>query len=215
MRFIYFEGPDEQMCGLSDAEMPCAYCGRMARAFALDVADCREPLPSGTAASPAQAAKWDRREGRHGCYDCLRSGRFEFTHATEVGFLLSPDSISPFEDDGEPPLPPASFPQSAIVELRRTPRFPIWQDEERSPWLVHCNDFMVYLGTWAPADFLRHAANGDGRGPFLEMTRPEQAGLWDFAAQDREEEHPSDWYATYYAFRCRHCGKLRGQWDNP
>jgi len=22
-----------------------------------------------------------------------------------------------------------------------------------------------------------------------------------------------DWHATYYVFKCKHCGKLKGNWD--
>lgn len=208
MKFTYFEGPQDEMGGFRGTEVPCDLCGKTTACFSLDFADCEELFPTGGRLSS------DQRQGKLGCYDCLCIGRFEFSHTTEVGTLLSPRFLQQYPDL-DLPLPPVEFPKSAITQLRRTPTYISWQGEESSPWLVHCGDFMVYLGSWQPADFLRNAPNGDGRALFIEMTDPEQCELWDAAARDRGEEHPSDWYAAYYAFRCRHCGKLRGQWDMP
>jgi len=84
-----------------------------------------------------------------------------------------------------------------------------WQQEL---WLVHCNDFMTYLGTWEPADFYANAEAGDGRSLFFEMTEPEYQHLWDASIREGENRLES-WQAEYYAFRCNHCGKLRGNWD--
>ena len=73
---------------------------------------------------------------------------------------------------------------------------------------------MVYLGEWKPKDFNDNASDGDGRRLFLEMTDEKWDHLWD-AATPAGEAKPKAWYASYYAFRCRHCGKLRGNWDCP
>jgi hypothetical protein len=47
---------------------------------------------------------------------------------------------------------------------------------------------------------------------FLEMTDNDLNHLWDESLEDGKLELKS-WYATYYAFECQHCGKLRGNWD--
>jgi hypothetical protein len=72
---------------------------------------------------------------------------------------------------------------------------------------------MAYIGTWEPADFVRHSPTGDGRTLFLAMTRdPELQFLWDHCLEPGETA-PTGWHAVYYAFRCLHCGDLAGNWD--
>jgi uncharacterized protein CbrC (UPF0167 family) len=96
-----------------------------------------------------------------------------------------------------------------MEEIRRTPQIVTWQEER---WLAHCNDFMAYVGTWEPSDFVANSPSGDGRALFLDMTDEDEAHLWDESVDD-EEEAPQSWHATYYVFECLHCGKLRGNWD--
>jgi len=71
---------------------------------------------------------------------------------------------------------------------------------------------MVYIGTWEPKDFHEQASDQDGRKLFMTMTAPEYQHLWD-ESLGRTEEKLSRWHATYYVFKCRHCGTLRGNWD--
>ena len=70
---------------------------------------------------------------------------------------------------------------------------------------------MVYQGTWEPEDFYRHSPTGDGRSLFYEMT-DEYQNLWDDSLPEGQTVL-KQWHATYYVFKCRHCGKLRGNWD--
>lgn len=105
--------------------------------------------------------------------------------------------------------PPKEFPREAMAELRHTPQFVTWQQEL---WLVPCSDFMAYLGTWQPKDFYANAPDGDGRSLFLKMTDKDNAHLWD-ESMGVGALRLDSWYATYYVFRCLHCGKLRGNWD--
>jgi uncharacterized protein CbrC (UPF0167 family) len=130
----------------------------------------------------------EARHGKIGCYNCLRAGRFEFWHDSEHG--------TPCSDQ-------------ALAELRRTPRIVTDQDER---WLTHCRDFMVYQGTWEPADFYENAQNGDGRALFVKMTDPDDQDLWDNCWSDRSQPL-SYWYATYYVFKCLRCGMMKGYWD--
>jgi len=148
----------------------------------------------------------DEKESRNGCMNCLRDGKFEFWHDTEYG-LLDEKGLRKFYNHNMDNPPPVSV--DRLIELKRTPQIVTWQQELG---LTHCNDFMIYKGTWDPSDFYRHSKNGDGRGLFLEMTDGDLNHLWDESLDDGQSEWKR-WYATYYAFECRHCGKLRGNWD--
>ena len=89
------------------------------------------------------------------------------------------------------------------------PQIVTWQQEL---WLTHCNDFMAYIGTWEPRDFYANTLGGDGRALFHEMTDKHYRHLWDESARPGSQRLES-WRATFYAYRCLHCGKLRGNWD--
>lgn len=191
MKFEYFKGPLEHMSGLSAEECVCSLCGKESRCFELDYSICPE-------------LGQDKNE-KFGCYDCLKSGRFEFWHDTDIGVLDTNGLTKQYNHN----LPkPEDFPDESMVLLRRTPQIVTWQQEL---WLTHCNDFMVYMGTWSPEDFYENAPDGDGRSLFLKMT-DHYPNLWDDSLREGETELAS-WHATYYVFKCRHCGMLTGNWD--
>jgi hypothetical protein len=213
MEFRYFRAPRECMSDRIDGEMICSICGAVGNCFRI------EYLPN--------QPEVDTR-GAVGCYDCLRFGRFEFTHYTEAGFLdhegllsweapeekviaVDPTgnvvevSVIPAHD-----VAPPGFSAETLTELRRTPGFRTLQGG--ATWLCHCDDFMAYLGEWEPSDFHRHAPDGNGQALFEAMTDDEwQRELW------LPGESPSGWerfdVPPYYAFRCLHCDILRGWWD--
>jgi uncharacterized protein CbrC (UPF0167 family) len=86
-----------------------------------------------------------------------------------------------------------------------------WQYE---PWLTHCGDFMAYIGTWQPSEFVLHAPDGNGRAQFMKMTRDvDLQHVWDEACDEGESMPADDWNLSYYAYRCLHCGELAGNWD--
>ena len=143
---------------------------------------------------------------QYGCASCLKEGRFTFWHDTEIG-LLEDGHLSTFYRH-HIPIPP-DFSQEAVVLLERTPQFISWQ---QAHWLVHCNDFMIYLGEWRPKDFSRFASDGNGRALFVQLTQ--QPEIWDTAIVDGKPE-PDSWYISFYGFRCRHCGIYRGYYDLP
>jgi uncharacterized protein CbrC (UPF0167 family) len=190
LTFNYFQGPLEDMAHLVKGEHECSLCGRIAACFELDFAICGE---------------MGEKEGRLGCVECLNRGRFEFWHDTDIG-LLDENGLAKVYNHNR--TPPPDFPESAKVELRRTPRIVTWQQEL---WLTHCNDFMAYQGTWEPKDFYRLSPTGDGRALFHEMT-DEWQNLWDDSLPAGETKLKG-WHATYYVFKCKHCGKLKGNWD--
>lgn len=191
--FRYFQGPQEHMSNLASEPVACHFCGSFGDGFELDFSIC--------------ALSDEEKEGRHGCVRCLSEGRFEFWHDTDIGVLDENGLKKVYKHNGSAP---ADFSRSALVALRRTPQIVTWQQEL---WLSHCSDFMVYIGTWGPADFERNAPDGDARALFLRMTRdPGLQFLWDECLVPHEKI-PGSWNATYYAFKCSHCGTLAGNWD--
>jgi uncharacterized protein CbrC (UPF0167 family) len=191
MQFKYFKGPFEDMNGLREDECVCSLCANTGRCFELDYTICPE--------------LGDEKEGKLGCSDCLNAGRFEFWHDTDIG-LLDENGLTKVYNHNQPA--PPEFSKAALVALRRTPQFVTWQQEL---WLTHCNDFMVYQGTWEPQDFYRNAQDGDGKALFLKMT-DHYPNLWDDALIEGETEL-TGWHATYYVFKCRQCNTLKGNWD--
>lgn len=191
MKFDYFQGPTEDMSSLREGINKCSLCGKDGPCFELDFAICPE--------------LGDKKEGKLGCYHCLIKGRFEFWHDTDIG-MLDENGLAKVYNHNQP-IPP-DFPEESLVSLRRTPQIVTWQQEL---WLTHCNDFMVYQGTWEPKEFYRNAPDGDGRALFLRMT-DDYPHLWDDSLSKGETKLTS-WHATYYVFKCKHCGILKGNWD--
>ena len=188
--FRYFCGPQHEMSALVEGDASCSLCGQRSRCFRLEYTLCTS-LTS------------DAKESAIGCFECLRKGRFEFWHDTEIGVL---DEYGLTHEYNHNQPPPPDFPPSALVELRRTPQIVTWQQEL---WLTHCNDFMAYTGAWEPKDFYANAPGGDGRALFLEMTDKVYRHLWDESLPPGAQRLES-WHATFYAFRGLHCGKALG-----
>lgn len=191
--FKYFRGPQHDMAALVDGDSTCSLCGQVGPCFRLEYALC------------SQLSK-EQKQLALGCFSCLRKGHFEFWHDTEIGVLDEKGLKHVYNHNQSPPL---DFPNTALAELRRTPQFITWQQEL---WLVHCSDFMAYVGTWEPKDFYANASDGDGRTLFHKMTDQKHRHLWDVSLRQGATQLES-WHATYYAFRCLHCDKLRGNWD--
>lgn len=190
MYFRYFKGPSNDMSNYVEGSHMCSYCKTKSK-------DCFEvpPVENESASSV----------NRIGCYSCLRAGRFEFWHDTEFGLLLD-DGLKEFYDYH---IPPTEMLDSKVLqELRRTPQIVTIQQER---WLVHCGDFMTYIGRWDPVDFISHSPTGKGRDLFLDMTAEYQAHLWDDCKL--EKANNSSWAVYYYSFRCEECKQLRGYWE--
>ena len=202
MRFKLFEAPESEMRGLLDGDRTCSLCGNTGRCFELGTAD------------PDSLPEKHLRSGV-GCYSCLREGRFEFFHITAAGYL----GASGLEHYGPPPeeeevviVSPSGKPidvkraepqqrhsisEEAIVELRRTPDFPTWNEVD---WPVHCGGFMIFLGPWQPRDFNNHASRA-GRELFCSSVDPDNRDLW-------PEDSSSEWGVCCFVFKCTSCGQL-------
>ena len=192
------------MSDLIRDERRCDLCGDTGACFSLD----RSMNPPPGASS--------------GCFGCLKAGRFGFFHVTEVGYL-DRDGLTNYDDeppeprrllvvgpDGDAELRPGAAipapqpvvpPPSAVEELRRTPDFPTWNEV---PWLVHCSDFMVYMGTWQPAQIRAAAAT---RSIPAEELLEAMAGTGATMPTDPLE---GSWALTFHVFQCLACHTLRG-----
>lgn len=93
----------------------------------------------------------------------------------------------------------------AVIEAvaYRTPGYTGWQGEQ---WWTHCGDAGEFLGRFGTQE--------------LEALGPEAvAAIKDTAGLEGEELDllmstlDKDGSPTAYIFRCRHCGKLGGDWD--
>jgi uncharacterized protein CbrC (UPF0167 family) len=189
-----FAGPTSEMVGYVETPTPCTFCGTIAPGIDLRRAH-RTPYTEA------------QRAGKVGCLTCLTDGRFTFFHITQVGYLFEDGLRDPFQDRAIPESKHHISPES-IELLRRTPQFPSWNEVE---WPVHCNDFMVFLGPWKPTDFGSNAKaeHTTAKALFRRMTPRQDHGIW-------PAEDLSEWpigYLTYFAFRCRPCGRLHGVID--
>jgi len=192
MLFRYFEGPIDEMFTVGEGTHECSICGKEnSMCFELEFAET-DRFPE------------KERDGKLGCVNCLKNGEFEFCHHTEFGYI---NKEGKFDTPQNRPEGVKALEHAKLEEFRRTPGFSTWQTEQ---WLIHCNDFMTYKGTWEPEDFKKNSKDGDGKQLFLDMTDKDWDHLWDESMEDGELE---EWYATYYVFECKHCGKLRGNWD--
>lgn len=207
----YFDAPWSET-GFEEGPERCAFCGQESRQVR-PLGELANPLPAG---DPRFAA------GNFGCFDCLRAGAFEIGHDVEDG-RLAPDRIVPRSElrpsvvDNEAlehrrrreanEAMLARISGSARRELSRTPPFNAWQG---AVWLIHCDDFMRFIGVWAHDDFVDHSPDGD-------------AAAFFYAISDGVVEYEEQWgpdaseYAdcSFYAFACRHCGAYRGYVDSP
>ena len=161
MNFIYFKGPISDMSDLVEGRQCCSICSTV-HDYCFDLEY-----------SHTKSFSDEEKEGKLGCYDCLRNGEFEFWHDTEFGFLDEKGFTRIYTHNMEHP---PKLDESVLTELRRTPPIVTYQPHV---WLTHCNDFMVYTGTWEPLDFYKSSATGDGRDLFMEMTDSVINHLWD------------------------------------
>ncbi|MCU0352449.1 MAG: CbrC family protein [Cytophagales bacterium] len=142
------------------------------------------------------------------CLDCLSNTDIKFSHDSECG---------PVVWENVPSTVLADFgnvrdyvAERSIRELLITPAFTSIQG---GIWKVHCKDFMVFRGIWIPCDFTANSQNNNGKKLFLEMTDRDCHRLWDDCELNDDETEKSWEHVQFYAFECRHCGKLRGYWD--
>lgn len=142
------------------------------------------------------------------CLDCLLITDIKFSHDSEHGPVISenlpPDFLEEIGDIKK------HINENYIKELLRTPEF---SNIQGCRWMIHCNDFMIFRGIWEPIDFTENSTDRNGKKLFIEMTDKDYIHLWDDCELAENEQEYSWEDVQYYAFECRHCGKLRGYWD--
>jgi uncharacterized protein CbrC (UPF0167 family) len=141
------------------------------------------------------------------CLDCLQKSDFKFIHDSEFGVVTVENQ--PFELSDEHNIK-KHVSDDRIEALCRTPNF---TNIQGGVWQIHCHDFMVFIGIWEPADFTEKSPDKNGKSLFLEMTEETYNHLWD-SCELADAETKNCWEDVfYYAFECKHCGKLKGYWD--
>lgn len=172
-------------------------------------------------------------EDAHGCWRCLREGRWSTTIDTEAGMVtpvhaalgrthgmpFRPDVLPQFgtDDHGEPTLAGwpvgdstdggwrvAVIPSDVLLALVRSPGYITYQSEQ---WLFHCRQPMRYLGPWGKRDFETVA---EGGAEALAMAVVDD--LHDEAWEDLHEIG-GEGSVLIYMFECVACGTNRGHWD--
>lgn len=172
-------------------------------------------------------------EGLHGCWRCLRDGKWTTTMDTEAGMVTPPDAAvgrthglpgpvagHPAWDVSEPGQPllagwPTSepnadgwrravIPRPILWELVRTPNYVSWQGEQ---WLFHCQQAMTFLGPWGKADF-ESTATGLRPSEWAVRASGLPPEMWTLLP-DRGGEGS----VVVYMFRCGECDTYRGHFD--
>ncbi|MDI7227741.1 CbrC family protein [Leptospira santarosai] len=150
-----------------------------------------------------------------GCIDCLRLGSFFYRHGTEAGELRE-NLFVKFDYDRQaydPVDPQPSIDEIAKLELRKTPSFRTFQGDV---WLVHCDDFMTYIGVWDFEDFKKNDPNGNVLNFFIQTAGKNAAYDWNVNSETGLHElfHGEYANACCYAFHCTKCGIHRVYLDN-
>ena len=155
-------------------------------------------------------------QGETVCLKCLYERKYSFEQQVEGGYLTKNGILtesekypSRYSDSDilakEKQL--RNIEKSKIEELMHTPQFRAWQG---AVWLVHCNDFMTFIGTWQHNDFVKHSPDGKAK-EFYDQICDNGDDLYESQFGPEKSEYAG---CTFYAFECLHCGTHRGYIDN-
>lgn len=197
MTFRYFRSRLRDIHSYS-VDQKCAFCSRIRPSI-------RIPADRGS------------RGSRYCCLSCLAAGCSSIPQTTEIGFVEG-GSLLRYDTQQLKTVeiaPPAGFRVAALAEIGHNPWF---RAQQEAIYLVHCNDFMAYIGRWEPADFAR--GDADPRSFYIE-TADGDPQLWDDTERERlaSQRWPrykrSHWaYGSWcYVFKCLTCSRLRSSWD--
>jgi hypothetical protein len=150
-------------------------------------------------------------KGKRGCLGCLHARRFSVYHGTERDYVLNQlmrdvdlSDLKPDEKgrtvipDDRAPQMPAGFriPKEAESEFCHTPDFLSWQEPQ---WLVHCDDFMAYLGPIYPDEYKEYTSTESVTEFFNRCTDNQYPH---YAPQKESDEYGM---AHFHLFECLHC----------
>jgi uncharacterized protein CbrC (UPF0167 family) len=158
----------------------------------------------------------------HVCLSCLFEKKYAIEKHVEGGYLTG-DGILLESDKYEYEKKASDYAanlqkkeeilknldDSKITELLHTPAFRAWQGDI---WLVHCNDFMTFIGTWYHDDFVKNSPDGDAK-KFFDTINDNYNGddFYDKQFGPNKSEYAE---ASFYAFQCLHCREFRGYCDS-
>jgi uncharacterized protein CbrC (UPF0167 family) len=152
------------------------------------------------------------------CLACLLEKRYAFEQRVEGGYLTKDGVMT--ESDKYPYLKTSSdyaevlLPKeeklismevSKIKDLMHTPPFRAWQG---ATWLIHCNDFMTYIGTWNHDDFIQKSSDGNAKDYFDRIVDNWNGD--DFYDKQFGPDKSDHAESIFYAFECQHCKTYRG-----
>jgi len=156
------------------------------------------------------------------CLDCLLKEKYAFKQIVEGGFLTKDgivkesDKYEYLKDDSNylTDLLPLenqllNMDKLKIKNLTHTPPFRTWQD---ATWLVHCKDFMTFIGTWEHEDFVKNSPDGNAKEFFDDILDNWNGD--DFYDKQFGPDKSEYAESTFYAFQCQGCKKYRGFVDN-
>jgi len=215
--------------GIGDyVEGECATCGAMTPLPA-------DNRPESCVGCATEAVLGRNVEETHGCWTCLRDGRWSSTKDTEAGMVTPVHAALgythglPFPPGvlastawgagttGDPMLAgwPVSEPnedgwRAALIPaevLRDLVRTPNYITWQGEQWLFHCRRPMSYIGLWGKRDFVSHAVGGDGRA-YANASAGIHDDVWEHLSDRRGESA-----ILVYMFECRACGHHRGHFD--
>jgi hypothetical protein len=249
IEFPLFGADVEEAAGWQPSGI-CEICSEARAGFQIGIGDYIEvrcqscgaatPVPAGNRPEACVNCQTAVQLGRvaedtHGCWTCLRDGRWSSTKDTEAG-MVTPAHAELGRTHGLP-FPPGPIAETAWTEastdhptlagwpaaepnedgwraamistevLRGLVRSPNYISWQGEQWLFHCGRPMRYLGLWGKLDFNGAAADGDGRSLAARSAAlPHE--MWQYLS-DRGGE--SAFLA--YMFECSECHVHRGHWD--
>ncbi len=152
------------------------------------------------------------------CIECLNEQKYGFEHQVEGGFLTkegvlikskkyeylknNTDYFSVLQPKEQKLL---AIEKSKLEDLIHTPPFNAFQG---AIWLIHCNDFMKFIGNWEHDDFVKHSPNNNPKEFFNEIVDNWNGDdFYDEQFGTNKSEYAE---SIFYAFECLHCKQKRG-----
>jgi predicted DNA-binding WGR domain protein len=219
----YFHAEVADVSCHSDNEVACSFCGN--KDYCIDLSELyhHENIYFRkyhfTHTNQKEVDMHESVPDTFGCMDCLRAGKFELLHVLEEeSKLLLKNALFIRDPYGTRESHPGdwdefdqfvqeitSIPLGNRNELMRTPV--IWTTQSED-WLVHCNDFMQFVGIWRARDFVR-----EGKEVGLSPAQMFDKICFDWSGEYENFVVNTDAGELVYVFKCRHCQLLRSNID--
>ncbi|WP_064966192.1 CbrC family protein [Tenacibaculum ovolyticum] len=211
IHFKYFESPiEESIFDTNDEKHNCSFCEKSD----FPIAELDDSITI--------IANENIDNVENVCLKCLQDKKYGFVQeiehdalVTKEGMIIKADHSSHTKESTyytsyilpiEKQLD--AIDKSKSLELIHTPPFRAWQGAK---WLVHCNDFMKYIGTWQHEDFLKNAPDSNAEDYYENICLYGGDDLYESQFGPNKSEYAN---CTFYAFECLTCKEKRGYIDN-